>query len=38
MDGLDMTGTVEAVGNDAYLALTTDWKAHDLEVRLGPTR
>ena len=34
MDGLDVELTVEAVGNDAYLALTTDWRAHDLEVRL----
>jgi len=38
MDGLDAEVAVEAVGNDAYLALNTDWKAHDLEVRLGPTR
>lgn len=34
MDGLDVEVTVEAVGNDSYLALTTDWRAHDLEVRL----
>lgn len=38
MDGLDVEVAVETVGNDAYLALTTDWRAHVLEVRLrrGP--
>jgi hypothetical protein len=38
MDGRDVESAVEAVGNDAYLALTTDWFAHVLEVRLrrGP--
>jgi hypothetical protein len=34
MDGRAVEVRVETVGSDAYLSLTTDWKAHDLEVRL----
>ncbi|MFI5006466.1 MAG: hypothetical protein ACHQKZ_03470, partial [Solirubrobacterales bacterium] len=34
LDGRAVEVKVEAVGSDAYLTLTTDWMAHDLEVRL----
>jgi hypothetical protein len=34
MDGMPVEVTVEAVGNDSYLTLTTDWRTHDLEVGL----
>ena len=34
LDGTDVKFTVEMVGRDAYLALTTAWGTHGLEVRL----
>jgi len=34
LDGREVELTMETVGSDSYLGLTTDWATHDLEVRL----
>lgn len=34
LDGRAVEVAFETVGRDVYLTLTTDWKAHDLEVKL----